>query len=279
MPVKKLNPVTPGTRMRIAPVFSEITTDKPEKSLTVGMKKSGGRNNEGHRTVRNRGGGHKRRYRIIDFKRDKDGVPATVMTIEYDPNRSAYIALLQYQDGEKRYIVAPQGLKVGMVIESGAGVAPEVGNAIFLSEAPIGTIVYNIELNPGRGGVLVRSAGTAAQLVGREGKYAIIRLPSGEMRRVLQACKATVGTASNPDHNLLVVGKAGRNRWLGLRPRTRGVAMNPVDHPMGGGEGRASGGHPRSRNGIMAKGQKTRNPKKYSNDLIIARRKSKNDKK
>lgn len=278
MPVRKLKPTTPGLRMRIANTFAEITTDKPEKSLTVGKHSSGGRNNEGHRTVRNRGGGHKRRYRIVDFKRDKDGIPATVMTIEYDPNRSAYIALLQYEDGEKRYIIASHGLKVGTVIESGSNIAPEVGNSLPLSDIPIGTIIYNVELKPGKGGVIARGAGTSVQLMGREGKYAIVRLPSGEMRKILQTCKATIGTSSNPDHNLVVYGKAGRRRWLGRRPRTRGVAMNPVDHPMGGGEGRASGGHPRSRNGQFAKGQKTRDPKKYSNDLIIARRKTGNKK-
>lgn len=279
MPVKKLNPVTPGTRTRVANTFAELTTDKPEKSLTVGIKSTGGRNNQGRRTQRYRGGGHKRRYRIVDFKRNKDGVAATVKSVEYDPNRSAFISLVQYEDGEKRYIIAPDGLKVGRTIESGTGVAPEVGNTMLLGEIPIGTVVYAIEMQPGKGAAIARSAGSSAQLVGREGtKYAILRMPSGEMRKVLQACRATIGRASNPDHGLVVMGKAGRNRWLGRRPHVRGVAMNPVDHPMGGGEGRASGGHPMSRNGQMAKGQKTRSPKKHSNDLIITRRKTKNSK-
>lgn len=273
MPVKKYSPVTPGTRFRLGNAFSEITTDQPEKSLTAPLKKSGGRNNQGRRTVRYRGGGHKRKYRIIDFKRDKEGMPATVKTIEYDPNRTAWIALLEYQDGEKRYIIAPNGLKVGDEVNAGEGVKPVTGNAMYMSEIPVGSTIHAIELYPGKGAAMARSAGTYGILVGREGKYAIIKLPSGETRKILVTCKATIGTTSNPDHQLEVLGKAGRKRWLGRRPRTRGVAMNPVDHPMGGGEGRASGGHPRSRNGQMAKGEKTRNPKKASSKLIITKRK------
>lgn len=274
MAVKKFKPTTPGNRTRIGNTFSEITTDKPEKSLVVSLKKSGGRNNQGKMTMRQRGGGHKRRYRIIDFKRDKDDLSATVKTIEYDPNRSAFIALVEYQDGEKKYIIAPDKLKVGDEIRSGANASPNIGHAMFLKDIPMGSTIHAIELVPGRGAALARSAGTYGTLIGREGKYAAVKLPSGEVRRVLLTCKAVIGTTSNPDHSLEVLGKAGRKRWLGKRPRVRGVAMNPVDHPMGGGEGRASGGHPRSRTGIMAKGQKTRNPKKSSNRLIISKRKS-----
>jgi len=275
MPVKKFNPITPGTRTRIANSFAELTTDKPEKSLIGKMSKSGGRNNEGHRTVRNRGGGHKRRYRVIDFKRNKDGVPATVKSIEYDPNRTAFIALLVYADGEKRYIVAPNKLQVGDKILSGVSIAPDLGNCMPLGEMPVGTKVHAIETRPGKGAVLVRSAGASAELAGKDGKYVLIKLPSSETRLILATCRATVGEVSNKDHGLEVLGKAGRSRWLGRRPRVRGVAMYPVDHPMGGGEGRSSGGHPRSRNGIMAKGQKTRNAKKYSNKFIVTRRKTK----
>ncbi len=278
MPVKKYRPVTPGTRFRLGNAFTELTTSKPEKSLLAPLKKSGGRNNSGKMTVRNRGGGHKRRYRIVDFKRNKDNINATVKTIEYDPNRSAYISLLQYEDGEKKYILAPDGIKVGDIVKSGRNATPEVGNSMYLSDIPLGAVIHAIELRPGCGAVLARSAGTYCQLAGKEGKYAAVKLPSGEVRRVLLTCKATIGTVSNPDHGLQVLGKAGRSRWLGRRPRVRGVAMNPVDHPMGGGEGRASGGHPRSRTGIMAKGEKTRNTKKYSNRLIISRRKKKNKK-
>ena len=273
MGVKKLRPITPSTRFRVAPDFAEITASKPEKSLLEPIKRTGGRNNEGHRTMRYIGGGHKRKYRIIDFKRDKVGQPAQVLTVEYDPNRSARISLVQYADGEKRYIIAPQGITVGQTIQSGEGCTPDVGNALPLALMPIGTIVHNIELTPGKGGSMARSAGTYAQLVGREDKYAILRLPSGETRRVLSAGMATVGSVSNPDHMNVVVGKAGRSRWLGRRPRVRAVVMNPVDHPMGGGEGRASGGHPRSRNGQFAKGQKTRNKNKASESMIISRRK------
>ncbi len=275
MAVKKYNPVTPGTRFRVGNTFSEVTTDKPEKSLIAPMRSTGGRNRKGKMTMRNRGGGHKRRYRIIDFKRDKEGIPATVKTIEYDPNRTAFIALLVYADGEKRYIIAPDGLKVGMTLLSGKDATPDVGNAMYLSSIPLGAVIHSIEMQPGKGAALARSAGTYGQLMGREGKYAVVKMPSGEVRRILLTCKAVIGSASNPDHGLQVLGKAGRKRWLGRRPRVRGVAMNPVDHPMGGGEGRASGGHPRSRTGIMAKGQKTRNKTKSSNRLIISRRKSK----
>lgn len=272
MAVKKLKPVTPGTRFRVAPAFDEITASKPEKSLLAPLKKTGGRNSAGKMSNRYIGGGHKRRLRVIDFKRDKFGVPAVVKSIEYDPNRTARIALLFYVDGAKTYIIAPEGLQVGQTVISGESVAPEVGNAMHLINVPLGTIVHNIELKPGKGGALARSAGGYGQVVAREGKYVTIKLPSGEMRLVLGACIATVGTVSNGDHMNVVLGKAGRNRWLGRRPRTRGVAMNPVDHPMGGGEGRSSGGHPRSRKGLLAKGKKTRSSKKYSNKFIISKR-------
>lgn len=272
MAVKKLKPVTPGTRHRIAPVFDDITAKEPEKSLVVYKKRTGGRDHFGHRSARYIGGGHKKLYRIIDFKRDKDGIPAVVKSIEYDPNRTARIALLYYKDGEKRYILAPRGLQVGQEVMSGKGVEPEIGNALYLSEIPLGTIIHNIELQPGKGGQLARSAGTYAQLLARDGKYAVIKLPSGETRKVLVTCKATIGMVSNPDHKNVTIGKAGRTRWLGRRPRVRGVAMNPIDHPMGGGEGRASGGHPRSRKGLYAKGKKTRKANKASNKLIIERR-------
>lgn len=278
MAVRKFNPITPGTRFRVGNTFEEVTTDRPEKSLLAPLHKSGGRNHDGKMTVRNRGGGHKRRYRIIDFKRNKDGITGTVKTIEYDPNRTAYIALIVYKDGEKRYIIAPDGLKVGDQILSGKNATPDVGNALFLSDIPLGSVIHAVEMVPGKGAALARSAGTSGVLMGREGKYAIVKLPSGEVRRILLTCKAVMGTTSNPDHGLQVLGKAGRKRWLGRRPRVRGVAMNPVDHPMGGGEGRASGGHPQSRTGIMAKGQKTRNPRKKSSSLIITKRKKKSKK-
>lgn len=273
MTVRKLKPTTPGQRNKIIGTFEEITTSVPEKSLVVGKKISGGRNNTGRMTVRNIGGGHKKKYRIIDFKRTKDGVPATVKSIEYDPNRSAYIALLYYADGAKTYIIAPEGLEVGQTVMSGADAAPEIGNALPLNKMPIGTVIHNIELRPGQGSKMVRSAGAFAQLVSREGIYAIIKMPSGETRKILSACKATVGSVGNSDHALERSGKAGRSRWLGRRPRVRGVAMNPVDHPMGGGEGRASGGHPRSRNGLYTKGLKTRAPKKHSTKYIVEKRK------
>jgi large subunit ribosomal protein L2 len=274
MSVRKLKPITPGQRFRVVNGFDAITTDKPEKSLLAPNKRSGGRNSQGKMTMRYIGGGHKKRYRIIDFKRDKQGIPATVASIEYDPNRTAFIALLNYQDGEKRYIIAQNGLQVGQNIVSGMeDVAPEIGNAMPLSIIPLGTIISCIELRPGQGAVMARSAGAFAQLMAREGKYATIKLPSGEIRRVLASCVATIGAVSNSDHQLLVSGKAGRNRWLGRRPRTRPVVMNPVDHPMGGGEGRASGGHPRSRKGIPAKGFRTRSKTKASNKYIVERRK------
>ncbi len=272
MPTKKYNPVTPGSRFRIANAFTELTTAKPEKSLVVSLRKTGGRNNQGRRSMRYIGGGHKKAYRLIDFKRNKIGVPGTVKTIEYDPNRTCFIALVHYKDGEKRYILAPQGLKVGQVIMSGPQAAPEIGNALPLQEIPLGTIIHNIELRPGQGAVLARSAGSSAQLTNKEDRYAVVKMPSGEIRRILLSCMATIGAASNPDHNTLTMGKAGRNRWKGIRPRTRGVAMNPVDHPMGGGEGKASGGHPRSRKGLYAKGMKTRHHKNASNKYIISRR-------
>ncbi|GMQ26213.1 50S ribosomal protein L2 [Algoriphagus sp. oki45] len=272
MAIKKLRPVTPGTRFRVAPAFDEITSSKPEKSLIAPLKKSGGRNNEGKMTARYIGGGHKRRLRIVDFQRNKFGVPATVKAIEYDPNRTARLALLYYADGAKAYIIAPEGLQVGQTVISGEKVAPEVGNAMQMANIPMGTIVHNVELKPGKGGALARSAGGYAQIVARDGKYVTVKLPSGEMRLVLGVCMATVGTVSNGDHMNVVLGKAGRKRWLGVRPRTRGVAMNPVDHPMGGGEGRSSGGHPRSRKGLLAKGKKTRSPKKYSNKFIVSKR-------
>ena len=273
MGIKKLRPMTPGQRFRTAPDFGEITKSEPEKSLTQSLKKSGGRNNSGKMTMRYMGGGHKRKLRLIDFKRTKDGIPATVKSVEYDPNRSARIALLFYADGEKAYIIAPEGIKVGQTVVSGSNVAPEVGNTLPMGSIPLGTIVHNIELKPGRGGAMARSAGSYAQLLAKDGKYVTLKLPSGEMRMVLATCKATVGTVSNGDHMNVNLGKAGRNRWLGRRPRTRGVAMNPVDHPMGGGEGRSSGGHPRSRKGLYAKGKKTRATKKYSDKLILGKRK------
>jgi len=273
MAVRKFKPVTPGTRHKVISAFDDITCSTPEKSLLRPLSKSGGRNKQGKMTMRYLGGGHKRQYRVIDFLRDKDGIVATVKTIEYDPNRSARIALVVYADGEKRYIIAPNGLKVGQKVESGTGIAPETGNTLLLAEIPLGTLVHNIELRPGQGAAMARSAGAYAQLTAREGGHAILRLPSGEVRMVLTSCRATIGTVSNPDHNLESHGKAGRKRWLGRRPRTRGVAMNPVDHPMGGGEGRASGGHPRSRKGIPAKGYKTRNPKNTSKKFIIEKRK------
>ncbi|MDT7832752.1 50S ribosomal protein L2 [Flavobacteriaceae bacterium S356] len=273
MSVRKLKPITPGQRFRVVNGFDTITTDKPEKSLLAPKKRSGGRNSQGRMTTRNIGGGHKQRYRIIDFKRDKKDIPATVKTIEYDPNRTAFIALLSYADGEKRYVIAQNGLQVGQTIVSGNGVAPEIGNAMPLSGIPLGTTISCIELRPGQGAVMARSAGSFAQLMAKDGKYATVKLPSGETRLILLTCMATIGVVSNSDHQLLVSGKAGRSRWLGRRPRTNAVRMNPVDHPMGGGEGRASGGHPRSRNGIPAKGFKTRSKTKASNKYIIERRK------
>jgi large subunit ribosomal protein L2 len=273
MAVRKFKPVTPGQRRKVVSSFNEITRNRPEKSLLYAVKRTGGRNSSGKMTMRYLGGGHKRRYRKIDFHRDKENIPGTVKTIEYDPNRSSRIALVVYEDGEKRYILAPNGLKVDQKIVSGKGASPDVGNTLTLGELPLGTIVHNIELQPGKGGSLARSAGSYAQLTSRDGKYAIIKLPSGESRMILTTCRATVGSVSNPDHDLEKSGKAGRARWLGRRPRVRGVAMNPVDHPMGGGEGRASGGHPRSRTGLLAKGFKTRPRNKLSNKYILERRK------
>ena len=273
MPIKKYKPMTPGRRGMTTLAKDEITTSKPEKSLLAPLKSKGGRNNTGRITTRHQGSGHKRTYRIIDFKRNKDNVPARVATIEYDPNRSARIALLYYVDGSKAYIICPNGLQVGQMVESGENVAPEVGNALPLSHIPVGTLIHNIELRPGQGAAIARSAGTFAQLTSREGNYAIIKLPSGETRKILASCKATIGVVGNSDHALEQSGKAGRSRWLGRRPHNRGVVMNPVDHPMGGGEGRQSGGHPRSRNGLYAKGLKTRAPKKQSSKYIIERRK------
>ena len=273
MAVRKLKPTTPGQRNKVIGTFDTITSSKPEKSLLRPLKKTGGRNNTGKMTMRYIGGGHKRKYRVIDFKRNKDGVPAVVDSIQYDPNRSARIALLVYEDGEKRYILAPNGLQVGQTVMSGEAAAPEVGNALPLSVMPLGTIIHNIELRPGQGGVMARSAGSFAQLAARDGGYAVVKLPSGETRMILVTCRATVGAVGNSDHALEKSGKAGRSRWLGRRPRVRGVVMNPVDHPMGGGEGRASGGHPRSRKGLLAKGYKTRAPKKSSSKFIIERRK------
>ena len=272
MALKKYKPVTAGTRWRIGNSYAEITSDVPEKSLLEKVKSTGGRNFQGRRAMRYIGGGHKKMYRQIDFKRDKKNIPATVATIEYDPNRTAFIALLNYVDGEKRYILAPQGLEVGMTVISGDDVAPEVGNMLQLKFMPLGTNVHNIEMQPGQGGKIARSAGASSQLTNKEEKYAVLKMPSGELRKVLINCAATVGVLSNSDHNLQSMGKAGRNRWRGIRPRTRGVAMNPVDHPMGGGEGKSSGGHPRSRTGKYAKGEKTRTKHKGSNKLILQRK-------
>lgn len=273
MSVRKLKPITPGQRFRVVNNFDEITTNKPEKSLTVGLSKSGGRNNTGKMTMRYTGGGHKKKYRIIDFKRNKFNVEATVKSVEYDPNRTAFIALLEYTDGEKRYIIAPHGIKVDQIVVSGENIEPEIGNAMKLKFIPLGTTISCIELKPGQGAIMARSAGSSAQLTSRDGKYAIVKLPSGESRMILTECIAMVGSVSNGDHQLTVSGKAGRSRWLGRRPRTRPVVMNPVDHPMGGGEGKSSGGHPRSRNGMPAKGYKTRTKNKASNRFILSKRK------
>ncbi|MDP5171662.1 MAG: 50S ribosomal protein L2 [Bacteroidia bacterium] len=273
MGIRKLKPVTPSMRHMSVSDFVEITKSTPEKSLTAPLKKSGGRNNNGRITMRQRGGGHKRRYRIVDFKREKFNVPAEVLAIEYDPNRTARIALVQYADGEKRYIIAPDKITVGQTILSGEAVEPAVGNAMYLKNIPTGTFVHNIELKPGKGAEMARSAGSYAQLTAKEGKYVVLRLPSGETRMVLATCLATIGTVGNASHQNIDLGKAGRSRWLGRRPRVRGVAMNPVDHPMGGGEGRSSGGHPRNRKGLPAKGYKTRDKKKSSSRLIISRKK------
>ena len=273
--VKSFKPYSAGRRFMTVSSFDEITTDKPEKSLTVRLTKTGGRNQQGKLTVRHRGGGHKRLYRIIDFKRTKDGIPARVATIEYDPNRSARIALLNYADGEKRYILAPNGLKVGDVVESGAEADIKPGNALPLKNIPLGTVVHAIELKIGKGAQLARSAGTSAQLMAKEGDYALLRLPSGEIRRVHINCRATIGEVGNLEHENITIGKAGRSRWLGRRPETRGIAMNPNDHPHGGGEGRSPVGRksPMTKWGKIAMGKKTRRKKKASNRLIVHRRK------
>ncbi|MBL7927905.1 MAG: 50S ribosomal protein L2 [Bacteroidia bacterium] len=273
MGVKKFNPVTPGQRFKIVNDFDTLTASRPEKSLVVTKKRSGGRNNTGKMTMRYIGGGHRKKLRLIDFKRDKHGIEGVVKTVEYDPNRTANIALVFYKDGEKRYIIAPNGIQVGQKITSGEKATPEIGNALFLKDIPLGTLIHNIEMRPGQGGKLARSAGSYAQLAARDGRYATLKMPSGETRTILTACMATIGTVSNSDHDKESHGKAGRVRWMGRRPRVRGVAMNPVDHPMGGGEGRASGGHPRSRKGLYAKGYKTRKKKNLSNKYIIERRK------
>jgi large subunit ribosomal protein L2 len=271
MALRKYKPTTAGTRWRIGNAYAEITTDTPEKSLLDVKTRTGGRNFQGRRAMRYIGGGHKKMYRIIDFKRDKKNIPAVVKSIEYDPNRTAFIALLNYVDGEKKYIIAPQGLQVGATVLSGDAVAPDLGNALQMKNMPLGTVVHNIEMQPGQGGKLVRSAGGSAQLSNKEERYAVLKMPSGELRKVLINCYATVGVVSNSDHSLQSMGKAGRNVWKGIRPRTRGVAMNPVDHPMGGGEGRASGGQPRSRTGQYSRGLKTRTRGKSSDKLIIQR--------
>ena len=275
MAVKTFKPYSAGRRFMTVSSFDEITTDKPEKSLTVRLTKTGGRNQQGKLTVRHRGGGHKRLYRIIDFKRTKDGIPARVATIEYDPNRSARIALLNYADGEKRYILAPNGLKVGDVVESGAEADIKPGNALPLKNIPLGTIIHAVELKIGKGAQLVRSAGTSAQLMAKEGDYALLRRPSGEIRRVHVNCRATIGEVGNLEHENITIGKAGRSRWLGRRPETRGIAMNPNDHPHGGGEGRSPVGRksPMTKWGKIAMGKKTRRKKKASNRLIVHRRK------
>ncbi|MDA1027454.1 MAG: 50S ribosomal protein L2 [Bacteroidetes bacterium] len=273
MAIKKLKPNTPGQRHRSVSAFETITKAEPEKSLLAPLRKKAGRNNTGRIMVRHQGGGHKRRYRIIDFKRDKVGIPAKVASIEYDPNRTARIALLVYADGEKRYIIAPNEIKVGMTLENGPTAAPEAGNCLPLANVPVGSFVHAIEMKPGKGAQLARSAGTYAQLTAREGKFAILRLPSSETRMVPIGCFATIGTTSNADHMNIEIGKAGRMRWLGVRPKTRGVAMNPVDHPMGGGEGKASGGHPQSPTGVPAKGYKTRKKKNHSDKYIVRGRK------
>jgi large subunit ribosomal protein L2 len=275
MAVRKLKPNTPGQRHKVARSFDEVTTSTPEKSLLVKQKRYGGRNDTGKMTIRHVGGGHKQRYRIIDFKRNKFGIAAKVATIEYDPNRTAYIALLHYVDGEKRYIVSPEGLKVGMELMSGEKSPIVVGNTLALTHIPLGTLIHNIELRPGQGGILVRSAGSYAQLMAKDGKYATIKLASSEIRQILITCLATIGTVSNAQNQLQISGKAGRSRWKGRRPRVRSTVMNPVDHPMGGGEGKHSGGIPRSKNGIPAKGYKTRNKKKASDKYIIEKRKKK----
>jgi len=275
MGIKKYKPVTPGRRGMTGLDFSEITTDRPEQSLVVALRGKGGRNNRGRITSRYRGGGHKRNYRIIDFKRDKDGIPAKVATIEYDPNRSANIALLHYADGEKRYILAPNGLKVGQtIISAERDVEIQSGNSMPLGSIPVGAMIHNLELRPGKGGQLARSAGVSAQLMAREGRYAVVKLPSGEVRYILRECRATLGEVGNKEHEQVKLGKAGRKRWMGIRPHNRGVSMNPIDHPMGGGQGKTSGGRqPCSPWGKLSKGKRTRSPRAASANMIITRRK------
>ena len=272
MAIRKLNPTTPGQRQRSVSSFDQITTDRPEKNLLRPVKRRGGRNSTGRIMVRHQGGRHKRRYRVIDFRRNKDGVPARVASIQYDPNRSARIALLVYLDGDKRYVIAPDSLEVDQIVENGPNASPEIGNCLPMEKIPLGTFIHAIEMKPGKGAQLARSAGTYAQLTAREGKYVTLKLPSGEVRRILSQCRATIGTTSNPDHMNIDLGKAGRRRWMGVRPKVRGVAMNPVDHPMGGGEGKASGGHPRSPSGVPAKGYKTRRRNANSNKYIVRQR-------
>jgi len=272
MAIRKRKPTSPGRRFQTVSDFSEITKTTPEKTLLASKSNTGGRNSYGRKTARHKGGAHKRQYRIIDFKRNKDSVAAKVVAIEYDPNRTCRIALLHYLDGEKAYILAPKGLEVGDRVESGQGADIKPGNALPLRFIPVGTTVHNVELRPGQGGKIGRSAGMAVQLVAKEGEFATLRMPSSEMRRVLIDCRATVGEVGNAEHELIKIGKAGRNRWKGVRPQSRGVAMNPVDHPMGGGEGRASGGQPRSRNGQYSRGLKTRTVGKSSDKLIIQRK-------
>lgn len=279
MPLKSFRPLTPTARFKTLPDFSEITKDKPEKKLTESLKKTGGRNNNGRLTMRHRGGGHKRRYRIIDFKRNKRGVAAEVVAIEYDPNRSARLALLHYSDGERTYILAPVGLGVGAKVSAGENAEPAVGNALPLKSIPLGSAIHNIELTPGRGGQIIRSAGSQAILANREGGYALIKLASGEIRKINENCYATIGQVGNPEHMNISSGKAGRTRWLGRRPHVRGMVMNPVDHPMGGGQGKSKGGggrhHPMSPWGQLAKGFKTRRKHKTSDRFIVQRRKAK----
>ena len=276
MGIRKIKPTSPGSRFKTVSTFEELTTNRPEKSLLKPLKEKAGRNNLGRVTVRFRGGGHKKRYRVIDFKRDKDDVSAKVATIEYDPNRSSRIALLNYVDGEKRYIVAPEKVKVGDMLKSGSDVEIKPGNSLPLKDIPVGTIIHNIELKTGKGAQLVRSAGAWAQIMAREGKYCHVKLTSGEVRKIFSQCKATVGKVGNEEHEIIKTGKAGRNRWLGKRPHVRGVAMNPVDHPMGGGEGKSSGGrHPVSPWGTLAKGYKTRKKRNVSSKFIVTKRKKK----
>jgi large subunit ribosomal protein L2 len=275
MAVRKFKPTTPGQRHKVAISFDTITTSKPEKSLLVPNTRSGGRNDTGKMTIANVGGGHKKKYRLVDFKREKFNIPAKVATIEYDPNRTANIALLYYVDGEKRYIISPEGLNVGMEVISSKDAPITVGNTLPLSSLPLGTIIHNVELQPGQGAIMVRSAGSYAQLMARDGKYATVKLASGEIRRILVTCLATIGSVSNAQHQLQISGKAGRSRWQGRRPNVRATVKNPVDHPMGGGEGKHSGGLPRNKNGVPAKGYKTRDKKKTSDKYIIERRKKK----